>query len=270
LKLGNISWEGGKYDRAAELYQYVIDNWPKTEHEMRAKTGIAKLNISLGNDAAVEATIDSLIADFNDHPTLPQAIFSIAEKYFYNGNYRQAIDLWQLVRTDYPDCPLNHEIPYLLATCYERLKDYAEAAEYYTIVVEQYPDSPYAYRAPYRLGIMYRRLRDYGQAVYWFEQQRKLYSDESLSERALFFQGIVYLFNMDEYQKSSEIFQEYAQLYPETENAPLALSNLAMCHEKMGDKTQAITLLENALLLYPGNIFAKDITDKLVELQEEK
>jgi TolA-binding protein len=171
--------------------------------------------------------------------------------------------------TTYPESHLKSIIPYFLASCYEELKEYQGAIEYYTQVVEQYPYSRYAYRAPYRLGILYRRLKEYGQAVSWFEQQRKKYSNESLMRHALFFQGIVYLFNMNKYPEAADIFLEYVELYPETENAPLALSNLATCHEKMGDEAMAIALLQAALDTYPDTFFAKDITNKLRELQED-
>jgi len=260
-KLGNISCEGGKYDRSAELYQYVIDNWPKTEHEMRAKTGIAKLNISLGNDAAVEATIDSLIADFNDHPTLSHALFSIAEKYFYKGNYRQAIDLWQLVRTDYPDCPLNHEIPYLLATCYERLEEYPTAIEYYIEVVEQYPDSRYAYRAPYRLGVLYRRQKHYDKALYWFQKQRELYSDKLHGERALHCQGAIYLCNLEDYQAAAEICQKLLEEYPERQYTTITKYNLAVCYDILAPSAETRKMLQEAR----DKLYSDVITIKPIE-----
>ncbi len=215
------------------------------------------------------SALDKIIADFNDHPGADSAIFQIGELYFYKENYSEAIELWEFILTAYPESQRESEIPYLLATCYNRLDNYKKAIQYYTKVVEQYPDSRYGWRAPYRLGIMYRRLKDYDQSVYWFEQQRNLYSNDSLSQHALFFQGIVYLFNMNKYSEAADIFVEYVELYPETENAPLAFSNLATCHEKMGDKSMAIALLQVALSVYPDTIFAKDIIDKLRELQEK-
>ena len=267
-KLGNISCEGGKYDRAAELYQYVIDTWPKSTDAMWAQMNLAKLYIDLRNDPNVHSALDKLIADFNDQPDLPQAVFQIAEQHFYGQSYREAIELWELVLSEYPESYLTSEIPYLLATCYNRIDNYEKAIQYYKKVVERYPDSRYGWRAPYRLGIMYRRLKDYDQSVYWFEQQRNLYSNESTSQQALFWQGNIFLFDMKDYQKAVEKFQEYIELYPESEGSPEVCYDLAMAYEKIGDKTQAIALLQEAQSLYPNSIFTQHITDKLAELQE--
>ena len=268
-QVGDQYAKARNFDKAGALYQHVIANWPGTEYEMWARTGNVRIDILAGNQTAVEPAVDALIADFNDHPGLPQAVFGIGEEYFYTHQYQNAIDVWKLVLNNYPGRGPDM-IPYLLATCYKQLKDYTRAIEYYTQLVEKYPDSRYGYRAPYNLGIMYRRLEDYESSVYWFGQQRKLYRVESTSQHAFFFEGIVYLFNMNEYQKAANIFQEYVELYPETENAPLALYDLALCDEKMGYKTQAIATLQAALRLYPNTTFAEDIANKLVELREEK
>jgi len=70
-----------KYDRADQLDQFVIDNWPRHEQAMWAKMDMAKTNIALGDDAAVQAAIEDVIADFNDHPRLPWAVFVLGEEY---------------------------------------------------------------------------------------------------------------------------------------------------------------------------------------------
>jgi tetratricopeptide (TPR) repeat protein len=247
----------------------VIDNSPDSNAAMSSWAGIGRVHIRRGDDQPVQTIIDKLIADFNDYAGVAHQISYIGDEYFYTHQYQNAIDVWKLVLNNYPGRGPDM-IPYLLATCYKQLKDYTRAIEYYTQLVEKYPDSRYGCRAPYNLGIMYRRLEDYESSVYWFGQQRKLYRVESTSQHAFFFEGIVYLFNMNEYQKAANIFQEYVELYPETENAPLALYDLALCDEKLGYKTQAIATLQAALRLYPNTTFAEDIANKLVELQEEK
>ena len=59
-------------------------------------------NIALGDDEAVQAIIDSLIADFNDHPDLPGTLFSLGEEYYKKayrleneGHYEQAKEYFQ-------------------------------------------------------------------------------------------------------------------------------------------------------------------------------
>ncbi|MDH4240144.1 MAG: tetratricopeptide repeat protein [Phycisphaerae bacterium] len=257
-----------KYDEARSIYQKIVTDYNETDYAFTAQKKLTILEINVGDDAAAQAALDTLIADFNDRPEFPQALFSIAEQSFYGQNFRWAIKVWELILTESPGSYLKSEIPYLLATCYNHLDNYEKAIQYYKKVVEQYPNSRYGWRAPYRLGVLYKLLGDYEKAVYWYGQQRKLYSNESTSQQALFWQGNIFLFDLKDYQKAVEKFQEYIELYPESEGSPEVCYDLAMAYEKIGDKTQAIALLQEAQSLYPNSIFTRHIMDKLAELQE--
>ena len=176
-KLGNISWQHEKYDWAAELYQYVIDKWPKTEHEMRAKMGIAKLNISLGDDAAVEATIDSLIADFNDNPALPEVVFVIGEEYYNEAfrcekegldaeakdNFKKAIAIWERIITELqPNAMYPAQAYCFSGHCYRKLGEYEKSTAYYQYVVANYPEHRTAWQALFRIAHNYEDMKDLG------------------------------------------------------------------------------------------------------------
>ena len=261
-----------EYEEAKSLYQRVIQQDANSTQAQRAELDIRKVEVlSLmrsGDDANSMKATNKLIADFNEHPYLPEAVFLTAEQLFYARKYRPAIDLWGLIFEEYPESRLRSKIPFLLATCHERLGDKHRATEYYKQVVEEYPDSKYAYRACNRLGILFKKLQDYRSSVYWFEQQRKRYSDEVLTERALFFEGMTYLYNLKEYEKAVERCQAHVERYPENIMAAWVRYNLALATEKTAGKAEAIVILEEALRLYPNTSFTKDIRDKLAEFRE--
>ena len=254
------------YDKAGALYQYVIANWPDSEYEMWARTGVVKLDICLGNDANVQPALDELIADFNDHSEIPNILLLISERYFYKHSYQRATELWELILRKYPESSVIGEIIYPLAVCYEKLEDEPNAIKYFTKLVEQHPNGQYAYRASYRLAILYRRQGNYDQAIYWFQQQRRLYSNEPYRDRALYCEGLIYLYKLKDYEKAAEIFQEYIDTYPDGEQH-LALYRLAVCYEQMGKKAQAIELLQQGLEEYSDTVFAETYMDKLMQLQ---
>ena len=335
-----------RYDKAVELYKYVIDNWPGDRQAIWSQLGVVRLYIGLGDDPNTEAAIDKLvrdfssntelpaalnriaeiyeglkkyeesrsfyeqviqrapdsvlakkaevairkvdflslvdsvidansaeaagitIPDFNEQPGFPNSVFLVAEKRFYKGRYRQAIELWEFIQEEYPQSPLRSKIPFLLATCYERLKDTDNAIKYYKQVLEQYPDSKYAYRAPYNLGTLYGRdKRDYEQAIYWFQQQRKLYSNEVFGDWALYGEGLAYAFRLRDYEKGAEVFESYMEIYPAGKHIEIIRYNLARCYEKMGDKAKAIELLEEGLQEYPDMVFAESYREKLAQLR---
>jgi len=259
-----------KYEKAKQLYQHVIDDYPHAEHAILSQIGVAEVNvlshIDAGNDSAAQAELDILIADFNDQPELPQTLLSISEQYFYRHNYKRATELWVLMLSKYPESSIIGEILYPLATCCERLKESQNAIKYFTKLIEQYPNGPYAYRAPYKLALIYRRQKQYDKAIYWFQRQRQLYSREPYGDRALYCEGLIYLNKLKDYRKAADIFQEYIETYPNGERL-LAPYRLAVCYEEMGQRAQAIELLQQGLMEYSDTVYAETYMKKLMQLQ---
>ena len=182
--IARVVWEVGryyheleKYDKASQLYQYVIDNWSKTEHAMWAKADMAKLNILLGNEAAVEAALDSLIADFNDHPDLPEVVFVIGEQYYNEARYikgdpnlpeaeakehfQKTLTIWNRIIMELPQSnpTVTANAYYFSARCYRQLGEYENAIEYYQIVVDNWPDYQYAWGALFKVGRIYEKMK---------------------------------------------------------------------------------------------------------------
>jgi tetratricopeptide (TPR) repeat protein len=161
----------GNYDRANELDQYVIDHWPADVQVIWAK-----MDIWLGNDAAVEKTIDLLIADFNDNPELPTAIFVIGEEYYKKAfqcenertteakdSFQKAIAIWERIVTELPVQATYTALSYYFAAdCYCRLGQYEKAVGYYQKVVNNWPDYEYAWNALFLIGRSYEDLKESG------------------------------------------------------------------------------------------------------------
>jgi TolA-binding protein len=88
-KLGKVSNNQGKYSLSRQLWQRTFETDPQGPLAMQAKAGVAGMEILLGNDEAAHASIDRLIADFNDHPTLPQTLFRIGEEYYNKASQKK-------------------------------------------------------------------------------------------------------------------------------------------------------------------------------------
>ena len=93
----------GKYDKANQFYQYVIDNWPQSEQAIWSQKDIAKLNVEQGNIEAAQAATDTLLANFSDDKRLAEAVCSIGDAYRGSGRYKKAIELYQHVLDNWPD-----------------------------------------------------------------------------------------------------------------------------------------------------------------------
>jgi len=161
------------YDKAGALYQYVLANWPDTEYEMWAKSGIVKLDIYFGNDANVQPALDELIADFNDHPGMPEAIFGIGKQYYKKAfqcedqghtaeakdYYQKALRVWNKIITDLPSSPVTPHAYFFSAACYRRLGQYDIATDYCKKVVESWPNYEYVRDARFMIEHRVKELQ---------------------------------------------------------------------------------------------------------------
>jgi len=186
-KLGNISWQHEKYDwsrqlyqRARQLYQRTVETYPDSNDVIVMKSRVEKIraDIKLGDDANVPADINDLIADFNDHPALPETVFEIGEQYYYKAfedpkkcrkvkseeSLHKSKDIWERIIAQWPGSKsigLKHA-QYFTAVCYRRIGEYEKALNYYQQVVDNWPDYQYAWSAQCLVGSCYKRLRDLG------------------------------------------------------------------------------------------------------------
>jgi len=70
-----------KYEKANQLYQYVIDNWPKAEHAMWAEADLIKSYLALGGAPNAEIAVDKLLTNFTDQPLIARAVWDTGQYY---------------------------------------------------------------------------------------------------------------------------------------------------------------------------------------------
>jgi tetratricopeptide (TPR) repeat protein len=246
------------YDKAGILYQYVIANWPDSEYEMWAKSGIIKLDICLGNDANVQPALDELIADFNDQPALPEAVFVIGEQYYYKAfedpnkcrrvkseeYLKKSRDIWEKVVVQCPESKsigLKHA-QYFTAVCYRRLGEYEKALIHYQKVVDNWPDYQYAWSAQSLVGSCYKKLRDLG----------KLSASEANP-------------------KIEQAYKAVLENYPGSAAAPSSSLKLAHLYLELGQNVEAAVYFEIFLATArPNDPRIESVEARLEELKGEE
>lgn len=160
-----------KYEKAKQLYQYVLDHWPDSNpYAMWSQTGVGVSNAALGDDPNAQLVIDSLITDFHDHPDLFGAISRIEEGYYIKilsaeppiseDYYRNPIKLWEKVMSKFPDFFYDDpDLYYFIADCYRHLDEYEKAIEYCQKTINSWPDYHYAWYTQFLIGNCYEWLR---------------------------------------------------------------------------------------------------------------
>jgi tetratricopeptide (TPR) repeat protein len=167
----------GEYDKALSLYQTILELWPASEQALWTKAGMAGIDIASADQAAAAKTIDNLVADFNDHPVLPQAVLAIGEEYYMDALRKEkaglvaeardrltkAIGMWERLIAELPEIPhATAQAHYFLGACYRQLGEYAKAVQHYEKVVGDWPDCDFAGQAQFMVGRIYEYLRRSG------------------------------------------------------------------------------------------------------------
>jgi len=99
--VGDEYREVKKYEKALQLYKYIVDSWPKSEHAVGTQRSIVKLYIELGDDPNAQAAIDKLVTKFSGNPDLPDALAEIANSYENEERYEEAKSFYeQLIKRD--------------------------------------------------------------------------------------------------------------------------------------------------------------------------
>ena len=91
-----------KYDRddkASQLYQYAItiDRSSTEEQAIWAQSAMIRSYHALGDDAAAEAAVDKLLANFSDNPLIARVVWEVGRYYHGLKKYDKASRLYQYV-----------------------------------------------------------------------------------------------------------------------------------------------------------------------------
>jgi TolA-binding protein len=242
-----------QYDRARQCYQLVIDRYPGNKFAIFSYAGIAGIDIDLGDDAAVQTALDTLIADFNEHPDLPEAVFVIGEQYYYKAfddNKKcikvksqeylyKAKDIWERIIAQWPESKsigLKHA-QYFTAVCYRRFGEYEKAITHYQNVVDNWPDYQYAWSAQYLIGSCYEKLKYYNSLP------------ESESD-----------------PKIEQAYKAVVENYPDSAMVPSASLKLGYLNLKRGQKIEAVQYF----VLFLATARPNDPRIESVEIQLEQ
>lgn len=168
-----------EHDKADQLYQYVLDNWPDAEHALWSRMGLAISSLLRGDYDAANSSASKLQSDFSKDQRISVAACLIADEYRRSNKYQQACELYQYAVDNWPNAEHslwsqmglaisnlylgqdpNTAIDKLcanfatdgrltIALCtvadeYRRLERYERAIQLYQYVVDSWPDAEFA------------------------------------------------------------------------------------------------------------------------------
>jgi tetratricopeptide (TPR) repeat protein len=200
-------------------------------------------------DGAKKA-LDKLIADFPEHPGLPEALCWIAERYAWANRYKEAKTIHQKIIKDYPDSSFVNEaelvfsradvLSLMMSKKYEKAES---ALDKLFTDFKGCPDLPKAVLSIgiqcYDQGLLDEKEGQADKAKDHFEKAAKIWDrlvskvpDYSLAPEAACRAGDCY-FKLGKHQDSIRCFQKVVDNYPQYEHAWHAQFTVGRCYEEL-------------------------------------
>ncbi|MHC4545586.1 MAG: LamG-like jellyroll fold domain-containing protein [Planctomycetota bacterium] len=249
-----------RYERAKGIYQQVVQQHPDSSHAFKALLGVSKMDvlssIESGNDTAAQAALATLIADFNDHPDLPDSTFEVGHKYYTKARlkvrdgleeqateyYQKAITHWERIIHVWPRCSYAPRAYYCSAVVYsQELGEHLKGIDYYQQIVDNWPDYQYASHAQFLVGKNYEILRD----------------SNSVTES-------------EANPKIEQAYKGVVEKYPDSKSAPSAALKLARMNLLRGQRVEAAMYYELFLAIAdPSDTRIKNVKARLEQMKGE-
>ena len=190
FQIGDIYTEVDKTDKARQLHNQVINEWPQSEYVFNARAGLIKADIADSYDEDALTGIDNLITDFKDRRELPIIVFMIGEDCYKRGieernntfkelvsqsdgsppdknlvnnskttnEFARTINIWSRIINNLPSSNVAAQAYLFTGEILRYLYQYQQAIEHFNNVVEKWPDYEYAWVAQYRILKLYPEL----------------------------------------------------------------------------------------------------------------
>jgi tetratricopeptide (TPR) repeat protein len=178
FKIGLCCQEEGRYEKALELHQYLVNTWPQHAMAMWSQSCVAICHIALGNMDAAEADTNKLLSSFSSSEHIAEAVYDIARQYDSSDQYQNAIQIFEMIIRYWPDCKYAWSAQSWIGVCYEKLKGTGSLAEQeanaliedaYLKVIANYPNCPSIGHAALKLGYLTASQTRWPEAAAYFE-----------------------------------------------------------------------------------------------------
>jgi TolA-binding protein len=174
-----------KFEEAKDVCQLILQRHSDSSYAHNAQVYISKRNIlSLIESkkfTAAQAEFDSLIADFNDHPDLAEALYAIAQAYSPPRKFKEAEGVYKQLIQLFPDSPYVVEAlfraPKIHIFYLIKSGNYTEAQAAIDKFVTDFIDRPALPGILYWFGKEFEAARKYERAKSIYEQVARQYSD---------------------------------------------------------------------------------------------
>jgi tetratricopeptide (TPR) repeat protein len=88
--------------KALEIYQYVLANWPSQSDTMWAQAGVVKARILLGDESSAQSAYQTLLTQYAKHRNICEAVYEVGDTYRLK-NPQKALEHYNYALNTWPD-----------------------------------------------------------------------------------------------------------------------------------------------------------------------
>lgn len=163
-----------------------------------------------------------VMEDYPDPKYVPRIAYLLGQFAQELGQWREAIDSYQMIVRQHPDHTLAADSQYKLAQCHEEAGDFDEALEAYVTLAATYPKSPLIANVMIRISERFYRDQNFEVAAQVGEKFLERFEGHEWGPRMAFRIGQCY-YKAKQYRPASLAFDRFAKQFPDDALASDAL-----------------------------------------------
>jgi len=267
-----------KYEDAKYYYLQIIQHYPDSPEANRARLDISKVKVLSMFDPEqvddVPTALDKLIADFSKHPYLPEALYTIAERYQYARKPEKAKALYQDIATDYPDTDYAFESLKKLALLYVDEGNEFETRQTLDRMTQKFSGRPDLADALYEVAERYEwKWGKYKEAQLIYQQIIQQSPGGSPAEGGtlnLSRMNVISLIESGDYSQAQQAIDKLVAEFSKHPDLARTLYGIAGRYEKVEKYDEVKTIYKSILTDYPHTDYALQAQKKLAIINIEQ
>jgi tetratricopeptide (TPR) repeat protein len=153
--------------------------------EAQFRIGMSFVNLEQ-YDQAIER-LSAVLADTQAPvPYQDQVLYWLAESYFHQGNYQQAIEMYQQLLTQFPESSSTLSAQYGLAWSYYELKNWLRAIDAFELLYQRDPAGEFGQEALFQIANSYLNAGNIAQAEAASQRLQQQFPDSNMVRRTQF------------------------------------------------------------------------------------
>lgn len=303
FSLGELLDSKKLHKEASEAYNRAMIFSTTTPHTERAMLKSASALIKAEDAKGAIAILDEFTKTFAHSNKMSDVLFTLAGLYKKLQNYSMALTFFEtVVKLDKASQDLKFQAQMEVASCYiltdnsdkaieaflvarklsekdsdqaqsiflaaeeaYRVKNFEQAAKYYQQIANEFKKSRYAENARFYQGLAFVKEKKYAEASGAFKIFISEFPESKLLP-AVLFQHAIALKKQDRYSEAISFFSQFVTKFPDSRNVLQAILLQTEAQTELGDVTDAIRILESALVRYKAEELHPYVYSRLINL----